>query len=249
MRMKVQHVLSAAVLGLAALATSSQAAVTPIAGNAGDYGFRVVPSPTTFNTTGATLDVGPVGTGTGRNAGILVFALPTLQPGEFVGPDTSLSVTLTATTTFATSRADLWGVGNFPSALTPVDYYSDSDTGAGNPNPTLTDAKLVDNLAVANQAVGEIDTPTGAGNALQAYLQAFYTANPTYDASAGQRYAFLRLNLDTNVGNAINRRFAFASAEGAAGTTPVLNLDVAVPEPTSLALVGVGALVALRRRR
>lgn len=107
-----------------------------------------------------------------------------------------------------------------------------------------TDAiALQDDIITPTSALGLATTDSTANAGLVAYL------NTVYDGGNGiGDFVFLRLSLDAEADT--NERFAFTSAEGGSegATHPQINFT-AVPEPSSAALLGLGVLGLMTRRR
>lgn len=253
------------IAALTIAAAQAPAAVTSITGSTSDYNVVAAGTVSSTSIGAATLAIGGGGSSPATSqAGILIFTLPTIASGQSVGPLTSLTITLGSTGANISMNGDVWGVGNFPTALPPgtgattvpnnFNFFSNKDDGSGNANATATDTKIVDNfLTPATGTTGAVlSTPTGASNALQSYIQLFYTANPSYDASAGQAYVYLRINPDGSATSSSNR-YLVDSANNGAALQPVLSLDIvsgaSVPEPSVYGLMIGGGVVLLGVRQ
>jgi autotransporter-associated beta strand protein len=247
MKKSLANLLRAAVIITgAAWSLPAQATVTNIVCNPADYTCQ--PSGVNNPIASTTDAIGFAGSPGSSWCAILMFPLPTLPPGTMVGPQTTLTVTLASVGASTTINGDLWGVANFRTTLpgsTPdstYSYYLNNNTGPGN-NPTATDTKIMDNFltpALINQAGAIVSTPTGTNN-LAAYLQNFYSNNPTYNASVAQAYVWLRINPDSTSSATVNRYVINAGDSSvAAGSKPSLNLDI-VNVPTNTVVWDGGA--------
>ncbi|HVU08149.1 MAG TPA: autotransporter-associated beta strand repeat-containing protein [Verrucomicrobiae bacterium] len=215
-----------------ALSLPLRATVTNIVCNSADYTCQ--PTSGVNNPVSSSTDaIGFAGSPGSSWCAILMFPLPTLPPGKIVGPQTTLSVTLSSIGASTTINGDLWGVANFRNTLpgaTPDStywYYLANDTGPGS-NPTPTDTKLMDNFltpSLINQAGAIVSTPTGTTNNLQNYIQNFYINNPGYDASVSQAYVWVRINPDSASTSTANRYVIIAGDSST--SKPTLNLDIA----------------------
>lgn len=228
----------------------AHAAVTSIACNAADYTSQ--PGNGVNNPISSATDaIGFAGNAPNWCA-VLMFPLPTLPAGKMVGPQTTMTVTLSSIGASTTINGDLWGVADFRNTLpgsTPDStywYYLANNTGPG-ANATATDTKLVDNFltpGLIGKAGITVTTPTGMTNNLQTYIQNFYANNPTYDASVSQAYVWLRINPDSNSSSTANRYVINAGDSSvSASLKPTLNLDI-VDIPASAPLVWNGDVSA-----
>jgi hypothetical protein len=257
--MKVQHLL---VGGVVALAVAGIARADQIQSDIADYeAYYTVNS--SNQVTGEAISNGTAGdirvgarTGTTKTAGIFPFKLPSLSSGQAItsatltfhvrGDDTRPPIT--------GSHIDLYGLpydaGSFDQ-LASRQSEGPNDTTAGV-------SKLQDDFISASD-VPQDGTPLYefVSVDVSSFLNDQYTAG----AQAGD-YAVFRLSQDVVSAYGDVSRFKFVSSGGDAGTidsptndiaagAPYLTYTVgAVPEPSALALFGLGALgMGMRRRR
>ncbi len=183
----------------------------------------------------------------GRN-GVFVFELPALPSGFSVE---SAELSLQIRTVTSAIDVGLYGLG-FSSATTAMgNYYVGSAATDPSNNPLI-----ISNLLNSSTTAGIVTTSAPQSTSLGAYLQTFYDANPTYDATTPQ-YAFLRLTpaLTSQVQASVLSGYlvTFGNVFGSHAdhnTLPTLTLT-AVPEPSTYALLGLGlgALIWLRQRQ
>ncbi|HEV7300887.1 MAG TPA: PEP-CTERM sorting domain-containing protein [Tepidisphaeraceae bacterium] len=182
----------------------------------------------------------------GGGAYVMPFLLPTLPVGEVI---TAANLRTQLYSLVGTpADADLYGLGvrTDPTVL-PGDYYQGTlDT---------TDAVLVQQsfLTAAtpirvSDTEGFVNTNEAGDAGLVAYLNSAYAGG----ANAGQ-YAFLRVNYTLDPIPGGNNAYELLTANAGRGfEKPLLTLTTsatAVPEPASLAIVGLAALTGLTRRR
>ncbi|HLL90771.1 MAG TPA: PEP-CTERM sorting domain-containing protein [Tepidisphaeraceae bacterium] len=183
----------------------------------------------------------------GRN-GVFVFQLPSLGSQETTFTDATLSLRLVGTAAAGNGNytLDLYGLGRRATAdVLGTDYYE------GNTEDATDATRLVDNFITPS-------TTTGTRSASVAALSAYLTAQYADGAGAGQ-YVFFRLNPDSATvpdqtpGADLRLGYQIATADNATvGNRPVLTYTAdttPVPEPTSLALLSLGGLAMVRRRR
>lgn len=222
------------------LSLPAGATVTNIVANPADYTCQATAN--VNNPIASTTDAIGFAGGTPSWAAILMFPLPTLPAGKTIGSQTALVITLNSVGASTTFNGDLWGVANFRTDLptgTPNSsfyYYLNTDAGPGS-NPTATDAKLLNNFftpsLIGAPSGAIVTTVFGSTNALQNYIQSFYSNNPSYNASVSQAYVWLRINPDGPSGSTANRYVINAGDTGvAAALRPTLNLDI-VDVPTN----------------
>lgn len=137
-------------------------------------------------------------------------------------------------------NVDLYGlsrVATLPDVL-PADYFS----GPADATSALLQNNYLDPTSPGNRAV--VHTDASGDTSLAAWLNTMYA-----DGANAGKYVFLRLNPDGVQGALPWSGYQVMTAgAGGADEKPVLSYSVIVPEPSALALLGLGAL-ALRRRR
>jgi hypothetical protein len=161
---------------------------------------------------------------------VLGFTLPTLDPGEMID-SANLSFTIQSlddngelgnlvVTLLDTANPDALGIALFTESAAP---------GGTNETVGSTDSVGLKNFSLTGDAL--------------ALLQSFYGGDETPE----QAEVFFRLNNDTTItlDGSIDR---FTLAPGSGEPTATLTIT-AIPEPASLALVGLGSLLILSRRR
>ncbi len=176
-----------------------------------------------------------------RSDAVYVFELPVLT-GVISNANLSFQALSSAGLPNALNniRVDLKGLG-FQSTFTAVTTFSGSTL--------LEDDIIVGSVLrplLNSSAPVTVETDSLGDAALAAYLQTFYAANPTY---AGGSIVLLGLDQTATVFD--NAHFNVDSNEFA-GSTPTLTIEtetVVIPEPASLALLGLGGLCLLPRRR
>ncbi|MGC3990865.1 MAG: hypothetical protein QM796_14540 [Chthoniobacteraceae bacterium] len=194
-------------LGISFASTSS----VSINGSTADYGLR---QNAQVDTGATTVRVGASNVGntnTHGRIGVLIFALPTIGPGNRISSAT-LAFAYSSKTGSPTFNADLWGIGFYTTTAAITNCYLAADT-----DPNATSTKLQDNVLVSSSTTGTITSTDFA-----AYIQGFYTANPNY---TGGSYVFLRINPDADPGSS-SVGYNLNTAENSSGK-PVLNLVVA----------------------
>ncbi len=171
---------------------------------------------------------------------VYAFELPDLGP--VAAPFATGSLSFTLNTLDANGgggyNGDLYGIdARASSAIVAADYYA----GAAD-DPAANATKLQDSILTDTTALGVVTSGD-----IAAFLNAQYDSG----SNIGE-FVFLRLNKDNDV-------YPFAESSGYLVTTandgdvaerPVINFTVApIPEPSSAALLGLGSLALLRRRR
>lgn len=202
--------------------------------------------------------VGPVGiTGSFANNErqhanmVLGFTLPTLPTGDVIESVTiSFRIESAREEGIPLPNLDTWLLKTATPETTGTALFLEADS---DPNP---DNKFVSQVGEAQ--TGDISssnqtfaapafavTRTLAGDALTLFTSFYTGSSPT------QSEAFFRLNLDANKGitSTIERWVLDLTADSSAGfDVPQLSITT-VPEPASLALMGLGGLLILSRQR
>lgn len=229
------------VAGTLCLAATASNAATVVAATvvttAGDARVRV--DGNVASGSSSAVEVGSHGAATSnfRSVFVMPFLLPTLGAGESFA-NVSLSFTVDAIDNIpATQNADLYGltrIGVGSDAAASGDFFE----GALDASNTL----LQDNILTSTSSTGANSTNATGGANLTTFLN-----TQAASASAGD-FVFLRLSTDV-VPSGGTQRFRIVTANSA---TPAqfatITYDI-IPEPSSLALLGLGGLALLRRRR
>lgn len=183
------------------------------------------------------LNVGAIGnTGTNNQVGVVAFEVPILASGETF--DTaSLTFTYTGNNGAEPTdfNVDLYGLNRSP-----------VNDGSGGIASDYFEGPLdLSNTLIANDFVTSADDPTvnisttGFENTA---LVAFLNANPT---TASDPFVLFRLNADGDVSEGGKRNFQFADNPTLTFTTTT----GVIPEPASMALLGLGGLLLIGGRR
>jgi len=168
---------------------------------------------------------------------VVQFVLPDLG-GEAIS-SANLLASLNSPTWQTWGNVDVYGVRYSSAAAVALSDYAPFSDSAGN------GTKIMDNFYVSGSGTAayvDLNTDATGDAALAVWLTAQYTAG----AVAGD-YVFLRFqpdHMDAVGGHAIT----FATANTAGETTPVLSITT-VPEPATIGMLGLGALVAMLVRR
>ncbi len=185
------------------------------------------------------------------SAGVFVFELPVLPVGETVASaDLAFSVVGGNNWSILFENGmDLYGVRmSSSSTVVATDYYRGA-FGGDAAATAIQDYIVYESQKLGQAAPGEVgrhDTEAAAETALGAWVQTMYDS-PEYNM-AGPNYVFVRLN---DRGLFTNTTRYWSVATGNATTVenrPVLTLTT-VPEPTTLALLALGLVAEMRRRR
>ena len=240
------YVAALAALSMVAVQNASAAKIAVSSGLADGNIYYRASVPDYGNTSGDSGDllvgVGFPDGGIQQRVGIYVFKLPSLSAGETVTGASFQAYLSEVQTNLASFNVDMY-VTRVGSGTT-YDYATDFGDG---PTPAPVLGTLIQNDFV---------TPTTPKDALVNTSAAGNTALLNYlnlpGNYVGGSYLFVRLNGDySNLQNQEWANFMTAdkgSQAGSAGLMPTLTLTT-VPEPASLALLGLSGLAMLRRRR
>lgn len=241
-------------VAVSVLTQSANAELVTVTGDTSDGALLSYPNPPHTNgaftdsnsgSTGVRVGVGGSGgspnttNGRRRQNAILFFQLPEIASLNSAELEFSHLSTI-GNQAFA-FNADLWGLGFVTTPTLDTDhlFFGENDSGSG--LGIVNRVKVVDNLISNGSATGVVSADVSA------FIDSLYVAG----AIGGQDFAVFRLNPDQVVdvtGSTLG--FTIALAESV-GREPQITLDVvAVPEPSSLALIGTAAIgFAVRRRR
>jgi hypothetical protein len=207
------------------------------------------------------------GTTPGGITSVFFFQLPALSPGQSIDAATFGVSVLADSATSATTptfNGDLYALGVINSitktAAEAENFFYVGDTAqSALANPLGGPVqRLGDNFLVPSEFVANGGTPNAQSQDITAYIQNLY-ANPAANGfTPGTSYLALRINPDAGISTGTQRyTLAFQgtgpapAGNGGAGTDaqrPQITLSI-VPEPSSLGLLAVAGLAALRRRR
>ncbi len=242
--MKMKHGLSLTAVCAASLLAGnvSAAVIGPIATEVSDIELRGAGHAWVGQTTAR---IGrDVGGGSLGNNYLAVFALPTLASGESISSaDFQFNLKTTATNFNGEDpfNIDVYGVrGSNSSAVIDV---ADFFVGADDTGTT----KIEDDILTLGAGPSTGSAPgvytTSSGVALGAWLSTLYGGDETPDVA----YAFIRLSPDALASSTSGSHF-FTIYSNITDAPTLTITTAAVPEPASMALIGVGSLVMLRRK-
>ena len=188
------------------------------------------------------------------SSSILPFALPTLAAGEYIS-EATLAVTFEGEA--ATLKVEA-GDGNVDLYGLPFDAAPYTQSGAyhySGPNDlTAGVTKLHDDIMTVAEYPAETALLSKISVDISDYLNSLYAAG-----AVGGDFALLRLSYDVNALSGNNRyRVVTTTGDGSniestphtlEDGAPFLSITTAVPEPGSLAVLGLAAVGVARRRR
>lgn len=232
----------AAIVGICGLVAgfSATAQANVIYGNAVDGTVRDDGN-ISLTTTGY-LQMGAISYANHSAVGVFVFQLPTLAANEQI-----------ATASFSDYvqgsgvngyQVDLYGLNYRTSpALLGTEYY-----GGPSGSAPVTDALIQDGYIVGAVS-GNIFTTSATGNAnLATYLNAQLSAAQT-NGDASSAYVFLRVSPNTASIYISKWTINTSEASNIDNSPQITYTTEVIPEPVSLALLGLGSLVIFKRRR
>ena len=164
---------------------------------------------------------------------IIPFQLPALTGGTTIS-SISLDLYAGTKTSFSTNNfyIDILGI-----------RVSSSSTVLTNDATPGSATLIADNVQLVNK---NVTVPLDASYTLgTSYFQNIYDT----DANAAGKYVFLLLRTDGTDPYVSNSYLSYSTADDATlGNRPVLNINT-IPEPATVGMLGLGALVALLARR
>lgn len=174
---------------------------------------------------------------------VFSFEVPSITPGEVVtSADLQINIFELIGAADITYSLDLYGLGT---RAAPGPAVGDEFEGSVGMPVDLTDATLIQAgfISLVN-GTDTVNTDASGDAALLAYLNSELAT-----ATTGE-FIFFRLSPDSAVTNSNNAYNILTSGAGLPGEKPELNFETGpVPEPGSLALLGLGGAMILRRRR
>jgi len=234
-------VLATIALTIAAIAAAPACRAATLAANSADAQLSVNGSGVAaFDTTNYQSRVGEYFY-PGHAEYVVPFLLPTLSAGQGF---TAASLRFQLFDKGGTpADVDLYGLGVRSSAtvLASDDYVGTNDTANTRLQVSIVNATTPKRVDPNN---GFVTTSTDGGTALANFLNTAYANG----ANAG-KYVFLRLSPEA-VSNGNNYYSVLTQDAGGSNEKPIINYTVGlVPEPASIAALGLVGLVGLRRRR
>lgn len=177
----------------------------------------------------------------GQAVALLWFELPDLDPNQLVTADVSTWVAQSIGWSNTEGDADLWAVTvDADTSLTA----SEADAAYLYGQDTLSGGAIGTKIAEAYIPAG---SSPGSGHSLDAAEQATLISYLQANYAVGD-YLLMRLTYDDSTpGAGAIRPIESAASKYVQGEEPQLTLEI--PEPTTMGLLGLGGLVALKRRR